>query len=582
MISLAWATAQIRQPPMPTPAPTPAAQPRSWFEPPASATATATDWDAGSAIARPAPAIARPALVIDPPAPITDRPSVPASNRGLAYVRPLLLIAILTVQALLSLRLVWSNSAYVDEATYLWAGHLEIAQWLHGGRVPPFQTWFSGAPVIYPPIGALADSAGGLAGARILSLACMTGVTALAWNITSRLFDSRAAFFAAALFAALGPTHFLGALATYDAMALLLMAMATWCVVAARDHADSTLLLVAGAVGLMLANATKYATVLFDPVVIILAALIIAHKRGVKSALGRGGYLAASVSALVAALLATGGPSYLAGVMYTTAARATGDNPPAQVLEDAWKWAGVVCALAWLGIIVGLWRGSKPQTMVLSLLAAAGMLAPLSQARIHTITSLHKHVDFGAWLAAPAAGYALAQLSRIGKRRALSLVTAGMIASAIIRPVGFIGWAQASSLYHEWPASSRVIATLRGLTRSHPGNYLAEDYDIPAYYLQSSVSWQRWSNTWYFSYKPPGAPRPLTGAAAYRAAIARHYFSLVILDFGATRGMDNRIAADLRRADGYQIVAVVPSSVGQYTIWAYQPQQRSRTRHDHR
>src|SRR5437899_8091565 len=124
-ISLAWATAQIRQPPTPAAA----AKPRSWFEPPASP----ADWGADSALARPGPAIAPPAQVIDPPAPVIDRPSVTANNRGLAYVRPLLLIAILTVQALLSLRLVWSNSAYVDEATYLWAGHLEIAHWLHGG-----------------------------------------------------------------------------------------------------------------------------------------------------------------------------------------------------------------------------------------------------------------------------------------------------------------------------------------------------------------------------------------------------------------------------------------------------------------
>ena len=88
------------------------------------------------------------------------------NNRSL-----LLLMIILTIQAVLSLRLVWSNTAYIDEATYLWAGHLEIAHWLHGAPVPLFQTWFSGAPVVYPPIAAVADSLGGLIGARILSLA---------------------------------------------------------------------------------------------------------------------------------------------------------------------------------------------------------------------------------------------------------------------------------------------------------------------------------------------------------------------------------------------------------------------------
>ena len=59
---------------------------------------------------------------------------------------------------LLSLRLVRADTAFQDEALYLWAGHLEWAHWLHGTAVPPFPYYFSGAPVIYPPLGALADA----------------------------------------------------------------------------------------------------------------------------------------------------------------------------------------------------------------------------------------------------------------------------------------------------------------------------------------------------------------------------------------------------------------------------------------
>ena len=492
---------------------------------------------------------------------------------GLAHPQVLLLIAILTVQALLSLRLVWSNTAYIDEATYLWGGHLEIAHWLHGTSVPPFQTWLSGAPVIYPPIGALAVSIGGVVGARILSLVFMLGVTALLWGISLRLFGSRAAFFAAAIFAVLGPTQFLGALATYDALALLLMATATWCVVAARDHRDSTVLIVLAAVVLALANATKYATTLFDPVVVALAALVIADKRGTKPALGRAGYLAALVAALVAALLALGGPLYLSGVMYTTLARAAGDNSPLLVLENSAKWVGVVWVLAWIGVIMCVRRGTRAQVMLLAVLATAGLLAPMEQARIHTITSLHKHVDFGAWLAAPAAGYALAQLSRISKHRSLNALAAAFVAVVAVVPAGMVGLAQAKILYNGWPNSAAVMTRLTALTRDYPGQYLAEDYDIPAYYLESSVPWPRWSDTWFFSYRVPGTRRSLTGAAAYRQAIDRHYFSLVLLDFGATPRLDSQITADLQQAGGYQIVAVMPSSSGQYTIWAHRPDQ---------
>ena len=102
------------------------------------------------------------------------------------------LLVVLAVQAALSLRLVGADTAFQDEALYLWAGHLEWARLLHGTPIPPFPSYFSGAPVIYPPLAALADSVGGLAAARILSLVFMLGATALLWA-TARLLSGRRA-----------------------------------------------------------------------------------------------------------------------------------------------------------------------------------------------------------------------------------------------------------------------------------------------------------------------------------------------------------------------------------------------------
>src|SRR6202451_2178435 len=76
------------------------------------------------------------------------------------------LVLVLVAQAGLSVRLFGVDTAFQDEAEYLWAGHLEWSHWLHGTVVPPFASYFSGAPVIYPPLGALAGAGGGLAGAR--------------------------------------------------------------------------------------------------------------------------------------------------------------------------------------------------------------------------------------------------------------------------------------------------------------------------------------------------------------------------------------------------------------------------------
>ena len=115
--------------------------------------------------------------------------------------------------------------------------------------------------MLYPPLGALADSLGGLAAARVLSLLFMLGATVLLWDSARRLFGRRAAFFAAALFAFSGPTLHLGAFATYDAMSVLLIALAAWLVVRGRGRARRRpARMVAAGVALALANATAYSS----------------------------------------------------------------------------------------------------------------------------------------------------------------------------------------------------------------------------------------------------------------------------------------------------------------------------------
>ena len=192
------------------------------------------------------------------------------------------LVAVLAVQTALSLRLVSSNTAFQDEGLYLRAGHLEWARWLHGTPIPDFPSYFSGAPVIYPPVAALADSIGGLAAARILSLCFMLGATTLLWAATARLYGRRAALLAAALFATLAGTQFLGAFATYDAMALFLLALAAWLGIrsAGCPFRARIALLIAAGLTLAVADAVKYATALFTPVVLVVVALAVWQRRG--------------------------------------------------------------------------------------------------------------------------------------------------------------------------------------------------------------------------------------------------------------------------------------------------------------
>jgi hypothetical protein len=384
------------------------------------------------------------------------------------------LLAILAVQTALSASMVRASTAFGDEALYLSAGHLEWSHWLHGTPIPDYQTWFSGAPVSYPPIGAIADSLGGLTAARVLSLVFMLGVTCLVWSTATRLLaDERAAFFAAALFAVLAPTLHLGSFATYDAAALLLLAAAAWCAAGARGGEQAGRWLIAAGVLLALANATKYATALYDPTVLGVAFLSSWPEAGWKAALRRAAVLAGVTAVLIAVLLALGGPGYLTGIRVTTTGRVDGTDGASTVFADAWSWTAVVLIPAVGAAVVGAVRRQWPQALLLAVLALSALLAPADQARIETTTSLDKHVDFGAWFAAIAAGYLLSMLSR--RRWVLAAALAALI------PVTAVGTAQARAMI-DWPDAAGLVGVVRALPgRDHRRSpVLPAEHDLAA------------------------------------------------------------------------------------------------------
>jgi len=456
------------------------------------------------------------------------------------------LLAVLAVQAALSASMVRSSTAFGDEALYLSAGHLEWSHWLHGTPIPDYPAFFSGAPVIYPPIGAIADSLGGLAAARLLSLAFMLGVTCLVWLTARRLLaDDRAAFFAAALFAVLAPTLHLGSYATYDAAALLLLAAATWCVAGIRDGHPTRWLVAAGAL-IALANVTKYATALYDPTVLGVAFLSACPQAGWRTALRRTAVVAGIAAALIGALLALGGSDYLTGIALTTTDRVDGSSAASAVFADAWSWTAVVVVPAVGAAAFCALRRRWPQALLLAVLALSALLAPAEQARIQTTTSLEKHVDFGAWFAAIAAGYLLALLAR---RR---VVLVGLVAALL--PVTALGTAQARAIV-DWPNTTGLVNVVRPMT-AHGGHFLVETADVLQYYLPDTT-WQQWSDTQ--SYHPQ----------YYLQRLRQHYYSVIVLSFNQTLATDYAIAVELQSVGGYTLAAKVRSGTTVFYVWQY-------------
>jgi Dolichyl-phosphate-mannose-protein mannosyltransferase len=518
----------------------------------------------------------------------------PASHRSPRTARARIrgnwpLLVILAVQTILSLRLVGVNTAFQDEALYLWAGHLEWARVLHGTPIPQFPSYFSGAPVIYPPIAALADSVGGLAAARGLSLVFMLAATTLLWDTADRLFGRRAAFFAAALFAVLGPTLHLGAFATYDAMALLLLALATWLVVRAGERQDATGWMIGAGAALALANATAYSSALFDLVVLLIAVVTAIPKPGGKLAAARAVTLLAIVAVILTPGLLLGGSRYFHGISVTTLQRAPGTDSPVTVITHFWSWTGIIVVAAACGAVIGwISQPKRPRAWLLTLLAAAALLVPAEQASLYTTASLNKHGAMGAWFAAMAAGYAVDRLIATSPAGTMRVVTGGACVVALCFPVT-LGASQSWMFATSWPDSSAFVAILRPLADNSTGRMLVEDPSIAEYYLASGSQWQRWSSTRNIvlrSGAPTGGPSAKAGvvgagnAGTFAMYIQEGYFSLIALNFADTTSLDESIAADIHRNRHYHAIQVVPYGAGpvgpapgKYVIWQYEPQQ---------
>jgi hypothetical protein len=521
------------------------------------------------------------------PVPVAGRAEDPPTNtrRGLPgrlAAVPWPLFALLGVQAALSVRLLRINTAFVDEATYLYAGHQELDHWIHGWPIPAYSTYFSGAPTIYPPIAAVADQFGGLVAARLLSLAFMLWATVMLWACARMLFGRIAAFTACAIFISLGPTQALGAFATYDPMAFALMVSAVYCALRAADATEESGWWPLCALLLALADATKYTMALWDPFVLALLVIRARPRVGTGAVIRRASGIAALAVSLLALGLAVGGTYYIDGITSTTLTRAAGLTHRTVILHEVLRWVGWPLAFGALGLLVALvLRRSRPQIAVLATLVLASVVAPLNQMRITTDTSLEKHVDFGAWFACLAAGYVAAELSRVlpGLLRSapFRLVTASLITAAALLTTVSPGNTQAHAYFHTWPNAQPVAEAMKRYITPGNSQYLVEDYDVEAYYLLKDTTWHQWNNTWAFTYFSHADHKVISGQAAYVAAVKNHYFDLIVLDFGDTSSTDHAITAAMTSCAnkcGYHVVAEVPYSGaawrGQFTIWQYQ------------
>jgi hypothetical protein len=481
------------------------------------------------------------------------------------------LLAILAMQAILSLRL--HNTAFEDEGLYLYVGHLEIAHWLHGASLQgDYPSYLSGAPVLYPVLGAMADGIGGLAAARAVSLMEMLSATAMLYGLSRRLFNERVALCAALTFAVAAPTLFLGHFATYDASALFLLALATWMVVRTAEFRWPVYLLAAPV--MTLAVATKYASLLFVPCVIAFAGLA-AWPRLRRKALIPPAALTVAVVGLLIVALKLAGADYMKGIDFTTLQRANGGVPTTHLLWDCLQWIGVPFGLAVIGAVAYTISpftergekiaaaGSRLRRAVMgAVLVGSAMLAPAEQIRIHTEVALQKHVGFGLFFAAPMAGLGLARV--IGDHFRRAQIGVLVWSTALV-----LGLSQAETMFAEWSNSTQFISDLTHYLEPG-GHYLIEVDEVPIYYLRHYKDAQpdQFTSTYYIGFVNSQGTY-LTGNAGYIAAIKADYFRIVSYNYATTTGVDKVIASALEANPAYRLAAAIPNGSGTVTqyIW---------------
>lgn len=478
--------------------------------------------------------------------------AAPSAERS--SLRIVALVAICVVQAATSLSLIWSNTAFGDEADYLRVGRLMWAHWLHGKPLPHLSL-LSGSPSIYPPMGALAANLGGLPGARLLSLAFMIVATILLYLTASRLVGQTGALFAAGIWAFTEPVMRL-AFATYDPLSVMLAALSAWLITQAGFRRHRGEFVAAAAAALALANATAFAAVIIDPAMVLFAFLCWRPRMGTTAAATAAAWLAGAFA--VFAGLAMTATSSWAGSIATVFARVSPDHQPVRlVLMDVWQDSGLVIIVAMAGVAVAVGAAERRRTGLLVLLGLFAFLIPVGQLAEQTGWSLDKHLAYGIWFASIAGGYACSTLiRRVPGRRVWVALCCGI---AMIFPV-INGWESAWNIFHAWPNARGFIAALGPPVTTTKGLIdVAGQQFIAEYYLpRQGDDWQRW-DTLSIPLDPTNLPAK-AWPASYDKQLASGKFSVIALCYSAPSDAAAQIAESaLRRGDdGKAYAALLP------------------------
>ncbi|HEX6395440.1 MAG TPA: glycosyltransferase family 39 protein [Acidimicrobiales bacterium] len=478
------------------------------------------------------------------------------------------LAMVMAVQALVSVALL-HNTAFQDEALYLYAGRTIVGHWL-GGPAPldHYAKYFSGYPLIYPVIGGSLDRIGGLGLARLFSLGCMLGVTAIVYHVTARLFQRSAALFASATYAFSGVVLFVGRLATFDALCLLFIALGTLVAINGASSERPFLVLLLGPI-FVLGVLTKYAGLLFAPPVLGLMVIYSWKTGGWKRVVAR--TLAAVFSLAVAMGVAYFAVDHAAfhAIKGSTTNRSISN--PGNRLHLFTHGLGLVGPLYAMAIFGGIVLFSQRRLRFLGLgLLGTSLLTPAYHIYMSEPVSFEKHLAYGLFFAAPLAGVSLDWLS-VDARHALQTRRPQWVAGiAVVAVIAALGLQQAHSLYGEWANTSGLGYSLHTQLRDGTGRILAEDIEVARFDARDVTQEWQW-NSFYYPYYFDESHVEYFGRDALIKGVQTGYYDLVELSFVYFPQQAFFLAEKMAESRNYDLVAVVPFKNtygrGHYFLW---------------
>jgi hypothetical protein len=425
------------------------------------------------------------------------------------------------MQAALALRPRLNDNAFEDEGLYVFMGHRLIHHLLHGGSLPEVPgSYFSGAPGFYPVLAAMADSVGGLAAARAVSLFFALVATGATYLLGNRLFGRTAGLLGAASFVLCGSVIFQSHLAVYDSTAMAFGALAA--LAAVRGVQEQRLLNAPVVAALLtLAALAKYAGMIYLPVVVALAVAV--GWRDLRwVVVRRAAFIAVAAVAMFCFIIQLFARDLIHGLMQTTLARnAIIPVSPELLLRQVVTWIGPWILVALVGALL---RPRQEWRLSVVLLAGA-VIAPLEQVRTGEAVSLSKHCAFGLVFAAPLVGVVLARLWGRGGRGALPALMVLLI-------LGELGLQSSQRFLTGWVDDRKLVPVLSKAIASEPGKPILGEQPSPQRYeLRKQTDAHQWNDTYAFSFDG------LSGREAYARAIDDHYFGVIYLsistDYGA-------------------------------------------------